>query len=196
MDQPPLPSFEQSGHLPLTPVQSMLAAEFVDISLTSGPQAATRGASLTSPTSHQPRGQGPGSLAGQVRRQNEHAAQVAFYSQRAISIFSRNPETAGVDRISLESYPGARNVFQEINQGDARRIQSPRGTQYQSRPVFPAAGRVHQDEHNERMWLRLRLELLQLEVGLATEFSSCVKLWIREVVQGWYEQQSQKDKEI
>lgn len=196
MDQPPLPSFEQSGHLPLTRVQSMLAAEFVDISLTGRPQAAARGVSLTSAPSHQARGQGPGSLADQVRRQDEHAAQVTFYSQRAISIFSRNPGSVGVDRNSLQSYPGARNVFQEIDQGDARRIQSSRGTQYQPRPVFPAAGRVHQDEHNERMWLRFRFELLQFEIGLATEFSSSVKLWIREVVQGWYEQQSQKDKEI
>lgn len=197
MEQSPLPSLERPGHPPLTRIQRMLAAEIVNISLTDRPQAAPREIRPTSAPPRQPGGQGPGSSADQVRRQDERAAQIAFYSRRAISIVSRtrSSESVGTDRNNFQPYTNAHDAVHELDQGDARRIQSYIGRQDPLGPVLPVAGRVPRHEHNERMWLRFRFELLRLESGLATEFSNPVKSWIHEVIQSWRGRQSRKEKE-
>lgn len=183
MERSQLQLLDPSSHLTLTPVQRMLALEFVNISVTDGLQADTRGMGPVSGGPGQSRGQGPGSWVGQA--QDERAAQVAFFTRQAVSIFARNPGSDGAVRNSPP-----------LDQDDAPRTSSSSaGTRSQLGPLLPGAPRVPRDKHDERMWLRFRLELLQLETGLAAELSSPVKVWIRQVVQRWWEQQSRKGEE-
>lgn len=192
MDRSQLPSIGGSAYLvPMTPVRRRLAEEILHISLTEVPQEAIREARPTSSSasSDQSGGQGPGSSADQARLQNDRDAhlQVALRSLRPGSIV---PESAGDGQDGYEAFAdAARDALEDFNQGNAPQSQSSTGTQnLLGTTFFPCED--PRGRRNAQMWAQFRLELLQLEIGLGTEFSDAVNVWLCQIIQSWWDRQS------